>query len=114
MPSRQDIEKAASSKTLRKCVRELDGILTSRQFPNSHSPRRVEYHDMLQTLFEDLATTWYKVGVKRGHRMSARSGGAPSKLKFTRTLKSNIFSGGVNVRVKSSLPKSDRNRKKTH
>jgi hypothetical protein len=114
MPSRQDIEKAASSKTLQKCLNELDGILTFRQFPKSHSPRRAEYHEMLETVLENIAITWYKVGVRRGHRMSARSGSAPSRLKFTRTLKSNIFSGGVKVTVKSSLPKSNRNRKKAH
>lgn len=114
MPSQQDIENAASSKTLQKCLNELDGILTLRQFPKSHSPRHAEYHDMLQTVLEDIAVTWYKVGVRRGHRMSARSGSAPSRLKFTRTLKSNIFPARVKVQVKSSLPKSKRNSKKKH
>jgi hypothetical protein len=69
---------------------------------------------MLQIVFEDLARTWYKVGVTRGHRMSAQSGGVPFKLKFRRTLKSDIFSGGIRVTVKSSLPKAGRNRKKVH
>jgi hypothetical protein len=100
MATQQQIEKAASSKTLRKCVHELKAILQNRTFPKSNSPRRKEYHDELQGILENIAATWYKVGVRRGHKMSGKA--APRRLQFSRTLNSRIFSKGIKVKVSST------------
>jgi len=96
MTSRATLEKQASSKTLNKCIRELDDILTNKTLPTASLVLRRKYHNKLKDLIEEIASGWYQTGFERAHKTLFDDGDTKQrKLEKSMNMRAGYFRNGV-------------------
>jgi hypothetical protein len=77
----EDIEKAASSRSINKTISEFNALIRNRRI-HTDSVLRQRQHAVLYRLLRERTRWWYLRGFERGHEMARReSKSVPQQLK---------------------------------
>ncbi|MCL4475628.1 MAG: hypothetical protein M1508_05320 [Nitrospirae bacterium] len=100
--SRADIEKAASSRTINKTIRDIEALMKGNPLSSS-SDLRIKLHDKIYELLQSEAKYWYRRGFKRGHKTVARKfKNAPKDITAIICLRGGYFGRNQKLMVLSS------------
>ena len=99
--TKSEIEKAASSKTLSKCIKELKSI-KNKKLPIG-GPLRNQYNETLTRALEKIAKSWYLLGFKRCHKIISSSSRVQKTVKKKMVMKAKYFSGPIKTSLQSKI-----------
>jgi hypothetical protein len=114
MRSVAQIEMQARSESIRRSIRELDGIIADGELPPVTGPLREEYYEKLCELIKQEARDWYEMGFRRCHKVLFDNG-STTRRRVTKTMRmSSEYFSGVRVKLDSTieLPKKKKSQKK--
>lgn len=114
MKSITQIEMQARSQSIRRSIRELDGIIADGSLPAVTGPLRQEYYDKLCVLIEQEARDWYKIGFRRCHKVLFNNGDTTLRNVTKKMRMSSEYFDGVRVTLASTIaaPKKKKAKRK--